>query len=113
MAGYSIASNDGTSNNTTPVTIVAAPASGKRRLVKAVNIYQGDTVNATVEVRYVSSGGTRIISKMLLAPNDSLVLGEEDLYVLDSTAKSITFVLSGSVTTNQLQFVASWLEEDI
>lgn len=112
MAGYTIAANDGASNNTSEVTIVAAPASGKRRIVKSLNIYNKDTVSATVELRYKASS-TRIICKTTLSTGDTLVCGEEDFFVLDSTAKSITFVLSGSVTTNQLEFCASYLEEDI
>lgn len=41
-----------TSNNTTPVDIVGAPAASTQRKVSSVAIYNADTVAATVTVRY-------------------------------------------------------------
>lgn len=66
------AENDGQTNNTTAVAIVAAPASGKIRVVKTISIYNADTVSATVTIRVNNNGTTRIVFKATLATGDTL-----------------------------------------
>jgi hypothetical protein len=103
-------STDGTLNSTTPVTLVAAPAASTRRVVKCINVQNRDTVAVTLTVNYVSAGGTRQIWKGTLSVNDTIVFGEEDLYVLDATTKSITGVLAGAITTSQPDYVSTWAD---
>src|SRR4051812_50222990 len=47
----SVASNDGASNSTTAVTVLAAPSSGHTRQVKHLTVYNADTVAAVVNVQ--------------------------------------------------------------
>lgn len=63
---------DGTSNNTTAVTVVAAPASGKVRQVKYLTVYNADTVAATVTVRINNNATMRILVKTTLQVGDTL-----------------------------------------
>lgn len=70
--GFTPATNDGASNSTTAVTIVAAPASSTQRQLKFVNIYNADTVAASVTVRLNDNATTRILLKTALNPGDTL-----------------------------------------
>src|SRR6185369_4267150 len=51
LSGVPVSEANGVSNNTTAVTIVAAPAASKRRIVKSFSIYNKDTVDAVVTVQ--------------------------------------------------------------
>src|SRR5438874_165188 len=86
-------------NNTTAVTAVAAPASAATRIVKLVTIYNADSANITVTLRYKSGANTRILAKPTLAA------GEDYLYegpiVLDATNKSLALILGGTVASTQ------------
>jgi len=64
-------SNDGTLNGTTPVTLVASPGTSTQRIIKAITIQNRDTASVTITVRYVSSGGTRQIARVILAVGDT------------------------------------------
>jgi hypothetical protein len=101
---------DGTLNGTSEVTLVAAPTTGIRRVVKNINIYIKDTAAVTLEIRFKNGGSTRILFKQTLDPDDTYVLGEEDLYVLDTTSKSITVVMSAAITTANPEFVSSYMD---
>lgn len=60
-------------NNTTPVSVIAAPASGHTRVVKEVSVYNKDTVAADVTIQ-VNVGGTRfIVEKATLAAGSTLL----------------------------------------
>lgn len=61
-----------TTNNTSAVTAVSAPASSTQRQIKYITIYNSDTAAATVTVRYNDNGTTRIIVKIVLQSNDTL-----------------------------------------
>lgn len=64
--------SDGTSNNTTAVTLVAAPASSTQRQVKFLSIYNSDTANAIVTVRLNSNGNFRTLFTAVLYPKESV-----------------------------------------
>lgn len=61
-----------TSNNTTDVNIVAAPGSSTVRDIDFVNIYNKDTVSATVTVKTDVSGTEHILVKITLQATDTL-----------------------------------------
>lgn len=63
---------DGATNSTTAVTAVAAPASGHRRQVKYLSVYNGDTVAAVVTVRINNNSTLRTIVKTTLQPGETL-----------------------------------------
>ncbi len=61
-------------NNTTAVTIMAAPASGHTRVVRAVSVFNADTVAATPIIQLNSNSTIYRIVKQALAVDESLVL---------------------------------------
>ena len=65
--------NDGALNGTSSVTLVAAPASSTRRVIKWITIQNKDTAPVTITILYANSSGstTRQIAKVTLAINDT------------------------------------------
>lgn len=71
--GDSVGALDGLSNNTTAVTIVAAPPDGVVRRMEQLYVRNNDTVNATVVVRLNNNGTARILFAVTLATGESLL----------------------------------------
>jgi len=59
-------------NNTTDVTIAAAPAASTQRIIDFVSIYNKDTVNAVVTVKLDANGTAYILCKVTLATTERL-----------------------------------------
>ena len=77
--------NTGTTNSTTAVTLVAAPAASTSRQIKYLSIQNQDTTSSTVTVEYNDNGTLRVICTFLLAPNNTLVYsGDGGWKTLDS-----------------------------
>ena len=66
--------SDGALNGTSSVTLVAAPASSTRRVIKWITIQNKDTAAVTVTINYDNNGTVRQIAKLTLAPNDTWTL---------------------------------------
>jgi len=66
------ATNTGTSNGATDVTMLAAPIPGARRMVRSISIYNKDTVSATVTVQINITTADRIIISHALAAGETL-----------------------------------------
>jgi hypothetical protein len=82
---YTPKSSNTATNNTTAVTAVAAPAASTERQVKLLTVYNADTVNATLTVRYNDNSTTRILTKTTLSVGDTLVYTDgEGFRVLDA-----------------------------
>jgi len=81
---YTPGENDGTSNNTTAVTIVSAPAASTQRQLKFLSVHNADTAAATVTIRYNNNSTTRIILRAALAVGDQIIYSDgEGFSVLD------------------------------
>jgi hypothetical protein len=65
-----------TTNNTTSVDLVPAPASNTQRIVDFISIYNNDTANATVTVTINRNGSIGILFKCTLTTSESLVYSE-------------------------------------
>jgi hypothetical protein len=63
--------NDGAFNGTSPVTIVAAPASETRRIIKSITIENRDTAAVTITLSYDNNGTLRTIAKVTLQVGDT------------------------------------------
>lgn len=98
----------GTSNSTTAVTVIAAPASGKRRLIRSLSIHNNDTVSATVTIQINNSGTKYILHKEALDSGKQLLY--DRVMVLAATTESLEIVLGGAITTNQLDYFAVYAE---
>lgn len=107
---------NGTSNNTTPVTLIGSPSAGFQRQLRELILENNDTASMTVTVRYNNSSVTRIIIKATLDPSDSLTYTADGGWVCKNTNGAIRyqnihvnltgnirgpelFVLAGSATT--------------
>lgn len=64
-------SSDTATNNTSAVTVVAAPAAATRRVVKSITIENKDTANATVTLFFDNNGTARNIAVVTLSPKDT------------------------------------------
>lgn len=63
-------------NGTNAVTLVAAPVSSTQRIVDFLTIYNADTINATITVRFNANGTVYILFKATLASGETLVFQE-------------------------------------
>ena len=104
-------SSDGQLNGTTPVTIVAAPGTGVRRIVKTIHIQNSDT-DALNLVLWVRNGASdRILFDGILYRYDTLQVGDSgEIIILDSTDKSIMAKTTTPAASQDLYFVAAYAD---
>jgi hypothetical protein len=69
-------------NNTTAVTLVAAPTSGVIREVFTLTIYNKDTAAAIVSVSYLDNATSYTIARFTLAVGDVMVYTDEHGWVV-------------------------------
>ena len=94
--------SDGTTNNTTAVPVIAAPALGHTRQLNALSVIQADTVAATVIIQLNNSGTKRILWQGLLQPND-VVQYSGGGFVLTGIATNTTALpLTGGIMLGSL-----------
>lgn len=102
-------------NSTTDVDIVGSPVASTQRIIDYINVYNNDTVNAVVTIKYNISGTDYIIKKVTLAATETLEYQEGQgwkVYASTGAVKSsinqganastsgITAVVLGSDVTN-------------
>ena len=63
--------NDGVTNGVTDVTMVSAPASGTRRIVKYITVYNKDTAAITFNLKYDNNGTQRQVAKITLQTGET------------------------------------------
>lgn len=68
---FTEASGDGTLNGTADVEVVAAPASGYRRVVKSILVQNRDTAAVTILVKYDNNGTQRRLAQVTLQSGDT------------------------------------------
>jgi hypothetical protein len=99
-----------TTNNTTAVDLVPAPASNTQRIVDFISIYNNDTANATVTVRINRNNSIGVLFKCTLKTSESLVYSEGagwNIHSNDGSPKqSLTYdtnaIADGAVTPAKL-----------
>ena len=67
----------GNTNNTTAVSIVAAPSVSTTRQVTSINVYNADTATATVIVRKDVSGSKYVLVSYAVTSGDTLMWSRE------------------------------------
>lgn len=88
---YTPGQSDGATNSTTGVTAVAAPAASTQRQVKLLTVYNGDTVAATVTVRYNNNATLRTLVKVALPVGYTLVYTDgEGFRVIDTNGAVVS-----------------------
>jgi hypothetical protein len=68
---FSELSSDGQLNGTTDVTLVAAPASGVKRTIKSISVYNRDTAPVIVVIKLDVSGTQRILQRVQLVSGET------------------------------------------
>ncbi len=74
---FTPSANEGTTNGTTPVTIVVAPPTGTNRQIKFLSVYNADSRASRITVQ-INDGSERIILSPLLGLMESLVYDEHN-----------------------------------
>jgi hypothetical protein len=93
-----------TTNNTTAVDLVPAPASNTQRIVDFISIYNNDTANATVIVTINRNGSIGILFKCTLKTSESLVYSEGagwNIHSNDGSPKQSLLNDYSNITTNK------------
>jgi hypothetical protein len=92
-----------TTNNTTAVDLVPAPASNVQRIVDFISVYNADTVNATVTIRINRNGSIGVLFKCILSTNELLVYVEGKGWNIHSNSglsKQSLIYDNSNITTN-------------
>jgi hypothetical protein len=82
-------------NSTTDVSLVTAPASNTQRVIDYLSVYNNDTVNATVTVKFDANATQYILFNTILG------VGEKLEYTSDSGFKVVTNAGSVKTSVNQ------------
>lgn len=89
------------SNNTTDVNIVAAPASSTQRVVDLLSVYNADTADATVTIKLDANGTEYILWKDVLSPGNTVRFIEGAGFNVYRTYQSIkSFTVHGDAGAN-------------
>lgn len=97
-----VPSNTGASNNTTAVTLVAAPAAATSRQLKFLSVKNSDTVAATVIVQYNDNATLREIGRWTLAVNDTLQFIDGDGFNVVDTEGRLKYSMGNINLTSQV-----------
>jgi hypothetical protein len=87
-------------NNTTDVTIAAAPAASTQRIIDLISIYNNDTVSQTVTVKLDANATEYIFYKGILAAGETLSYTDSEGFkkpFVTTPYLNNKFVLSGSL----------------
>lgn len=90
-----------TTNNTTDVDIVSSPASSTQRVVDFISIYNADTDDRNVTIKFDANGTEYIIWKDILSPGDTVRYIEGAGFNVFRTYQSIkSFTVHGDAGAN-------------
>jgi len=84
-------------NSTSTVTIVAAPGASTQREVHSINVYNADTVAATITIRENDNATLRILVKITLAVGDTLAYSHANLWRVTDTNGNLKSTFSGAI----------------
>lgn len=70
-SGITEGATDGTLSGSTDVTVVPAPTGSNRRVIKDITIYNADSANVTIFVKYDNNATQRTLAKVVLAAGDT------------------------------------------
>lgn len=80
---------DASTNGTSAVTLVSAPSTSTQRVIDDVSIFNTDTVNANVTIRYNRNGTFRKLFQTILAPNESLQYTDKNGWLVRATSGAV------------------------
>ena len=89
-SAFTPGSTSSQTNDTSAVTIVSSPASGVQRQIKSIEIYNDDTVDATVVVLYNDNSTLRTLVRISLVPGETLQFAENKWSVIDTAGRILS-----------------------
>lgn len=99
--GVTLTSNQGTSSNTTAITLVTSPSSGQQNELRYCSIYNADAVTQTITIQVYDGSNTRVVFRAVLASGETLqyqlekgwevidVLGNKKNYAFNSFSSTV------------------------
>lgn len=76
-------------NNTTDIDLVGSPSSGETRVIEFLSIYNNDTANATLTIKYDANGTEVVLHKATLAPGERLEYQEGEGFATFSNSGAV------------------------
>ena len=107
MASFTEASNQASLNGTSEVTVVAAPAASKRRIVRAVFVKNVDTVTQTITIRFDDDSNNYDFSFEL---ETGWSAEWTTPIILDGTTDNLRILMGQAATTTNPYFIATYAE---
>ncbi len=105
---YTPGRNAGTTNGTTAVTVIPAPAASTQRVIDHINVFNPNTANSVVTVRLNLNGTIYILHTVTLAQNERLQYQEGVGWACYTTAGAVKTSLNqgtNSVSTGNSRVV--------
>jgi hypothetical protein len=88
-------------NNTTDVDLVPAPAASTQRVIDFISVRNTDTADQVVTIKYDANGTEYILWKDVLSAGDSVSYGDGRGFTIDRTYQSIkAFTVHGDAGAN-------------
>lgn len=107
-------SGAGTTNGTTPVTVVPSPGSSVNRVLKRLSVYNADTAAISVLLQFkdtATSTTTTIDASGTLAVGQVYTFGiNMEIDALVATTQTYQVVLLGAKTTTDAQWKATYTD---
>lgn len=95
-SGTTLAETDGTTSGASAVDVVSAPGASTVRKVTFLNVHNRDTTNVTVTVRVNNNGTTRILAKVTLPADYTLVMNNEGWSVISDQGQRLGVGATGA-----------------
>lgn len=107
-ATYTFSGSKGATNNTTPVVVVADPASSQPYIVdkEDLGILNEDTTAKTFILR-LTGGTSRIIERVTLAVGDKWTNPNR---IIVNNGETVTVETTATVTTNQMTWLVAYYQ---
>jgi hypothetical protein len=100
-------------NNLADVNIVAGPSAGFQRVVDYISVYNTDTANSTVTLKFDSSGTDYTLFKCTLLPNESLTYTSMQGFSVMSTIAAVKKTTVMTVDASTTMISSASLSADI
>ncbi len=107
--GLNLVGAEAVSNNNASVTLVAAPASGVRRIVLIARLNNRDTAAVDARIQHAKGVTDRVVASNAALPVGDTVVARN--VVLDANDESLEIILGAAVATNQLDGTATYYDE--
>ncbi len=100
-------------SGTTPVDVVQSPTASTNRVVDYLSVYNADTVNATVTVRFNDNGTHYVLCRVILAPTEKLEYAEGAGFRVLASTGAVKNSINQGANASSSGFTAVVLGSDV